>query len=213
MEEGRQRKIIFYGDSNTYGYDPADPYERRYPYEERWTTIVSENLKDHFQVIPEGMNGRMLPEILYEQSYLMRLIRLAGHDGILCTMLGTNDILLTVHPDASATVRKMEQYIPFLKKHLDSSQILIIAPPLIGSGGTWNPLPENYYRESKRMNDAFRTIAAREGVLFSDASEWGIDLAYDQVHFSAEGHRMFAVQVTTTILSLVSGRNKISRPG
>ena len=116
-----RRQIIFYGDSNTYGYDPADPYDRRYPYEERWTTIVSENLKDLFQVIPEGMNGRMLPEISYEQSYLKKLIHLAGRDGILCTMLGTNDILLTMHPDASSPVGKMEHYIPLRNNQSEGS--------------------------------------------------------------------------------------------
>ena len=196
MEEDRRRKIIFYGDSNTYGYDPADPYDQRYPYEERWTTIVSENLKDRFQVIPEGMNGRMLPETPFEQQYLIKLVSLAGSDGILCTMLGTNDILLTTQPDASVPVRKMEKYISFLKMHLDCSQILIIAPPLIGSGYSGDLLYGKYYRESKRMNDAFCTIASKQKVRFSDASEWEIDLSYDQVHFSARGHRTFARKMT-----------------
>ena len=61
MAADRRRQIIFYGDSNTYGYDPADPYLQMFPYDARWTTIVSKNLQDHFQVLAEGMNGRTLP--------------------------------------------------------------------------------------------------------------------------------------------------------
>ena len=38
------RQILFYGDSNTYGYDPADPYENRYPEEECWINILCEKL-------------------------------------------------------------------------------------------------------------------------------------------------------------------------
>ncbi len=68
MAADRLRQIIFYGDSNTYGYDPADPYRQMFPYDARWTTIVSKNLKDHFQVLAEGMNGRTLPVPPYEQS-------------------------------------------------------------------------------------------------------------------------------------------------
>lgn len=142
MAADRRRQIIFYGDSNTYGYDPADPYRQMFPYDARWTTIVSKNLKDHFQVLAEGMNGRTLPVPPYEQSYLIKLISLSEGDGIFSTMLGTNDILLTTHPDADIPIRKMEQYITFLKRHLDHSQILIIAPPLIGGGDIGDPLLE-----------------------------------------------------------------------
>ena len=196
MAADKRRKAIFYGDSNTYGYDPTDPYEQRFPYPTRWTTIVSDNLKNYYQVIPEGMNGRTIPKPFYDQPYLIKLISLAKGDGVLSTMLGTNDILMMTAPDASVPVRNMEQYIRFLKKHLDGSQILIIAPALIGSEDAEDPLFRAYFRESKKMNEAFRTIASEQGVLFADASEWGIDLACDQVHFSAEGHRTFAGKMT-----------------
>ena len=194
-----RRRVIFYGDSNTYGYDPADPYRQMFPYDARWTTIVSKNLKDHFQVLAEGMNGRMLPAPPYEQSYLIKLISLSEGDGILSTMLGTNDILLTTQPDADIPIRKMEKYITFLKKHLNRSQILIFAPPLIGDRSIGDPLLERYRKESRRMNDGFREIALQQGVMFADASEWEIDLGYDQVHFSAEGHRTFAGKMTELI--------------
>ena len=32
--------LICYGDSNTYGYDPHDTNEGRYPKEARWTGIL-----------------------------------------------------------------------------------------------------------------------------------------------------------------------------
>ena len=34
------RTIVFYGDSNTYGFDPADMTEGRFPEEQRWTTLL-----------------------------------------------------------------------------------------------------------------------------------------------------------------------------
>jgi hypothetical protein len=50
-----------------------------------------------------------------------------------------------------------------------------------------------------KMNDAFHAITKEQGVMFADSSLWGIELAYDQVHFSEEGHRVFAGKVTELI--------------
>ncbi len=187
------RKVIFYGDSNTYGYDPAaSMFGSRYSYELRWTSIVAEELNDRFEICPEGMNGRKLPDPSCDQTYLMELIRLAGKDGILCTMLGTNDLLQTMPPDASGPVRMMKQYLLFLKKHLDPSQIMVIAPPAIGPEEMRDPLFRRYHEESLKMNDGFRKLAAENGVMFADACGWGIGLSYDMIHFSEKGHRTFA---------------------
>ena len=62
MELDHRRRVIFYGDSNTYGYDPADLADMRYSWSQRWTSIAAERLKGQFEVIPEGMNGRKLPD-------------------------------------------------------------------------------------------------------------------------------------------------------
>ena len=73
MEE--KRKILFYGDSNTYGYDPADWIEYRYPVEKRWTYQLQEMCKDAWKVVPGGMNGRRLPDLVYDGRGLTFLSR------------------------------------------------------------------------------------------------------------------------------------------
>jgi len=55
------------------------------------------------------------------------------------------------------------------------------------------------------MNDAFRAITKEQGVMFADSSLWGIELAYDQVHFSEEGHRVFADKITELIIDACEG--------
>ena len=66
-----ERKLLIYGDSNTYGYDPADYYESRYPVEIGWTTILQELLGNGWRVLPEGMNGRTLPDLRYDRERLI----------------------------------------------------------------------------------------------------------------------------------------------
>ena len=57
------RKALFFGDSNTFGYDPAGYMGGRYPREKRWTTILQEKLKDSYELIVDGMNGRQIPDM------------------------------------------------------------------------------------------------------------------------------------------------------
>ena len=48
--------VLCYGDSNTYGYNPANGL--RYPENVRWTGILQELLGEGYRVIEEGCNGR-----------------------------------------------------------------------------------------------------------------------------------------------------------
>src|SRR5664279_2300710 len=48
--------IVAYGDSNTWGYDPAAG--ARFAPEQRWTGVMATALGAGFKVIEEGLNGR-----------------------------------------------------------------------------------------------------------------------------------------------------------
>ena len=53
-------KIVCFGDSNTYGFDPRLGSSGRYTKDERWTGILDAH--DGFSVVNEGMNGRCIPD-------------------------------------------------------------------------------------------------------------------------------------------------------
>ncbi|MFR5760773.1 MAG: GDSL-type esterase/lipase family protein [Oscillospiraceae bacterium] len=50
------KRILCYGDSNTWGNIPADG--RRYPADVRWTGVAAKLLGDGYSIIEEGLNGR-----------------------------------------------------------------------------------------------------------------------------------------------------------
>ena len=52
-------KVICYGDSNTYGYDPRSYLGDRYTPKNRWVDIVAD--KTGWQVENRGLNGRRIP--------------------------------------------------------------------------------------------------------------------------------------------------------
>ena len=196
MEE--VRKLVCYGDSNTYGYDPRDLMGMRYPTGTTWTELAQEALGDRWLVINQGMSGRRLPESEEEFRQIRGLMKnLNSHDRFVI-MLGTNDILSSLNPDAAVAIRRMEQLLSYLVDgNAPECRIIVIAPPLIGKG--LDPAGA-YFTESLKMNIAFLVLAEKHGLTALDAGSWGIQLSYDHVHFSQEGHRAFAERFSEAIV-------------
>lgn len=170
-------KILCIGDSNTFGYDPRSIIDDRYPEDVRWTG----RLKGH-DVINWGINGITIPR---DPSVYISLIQRKEPD-LVIVMLGTNDILEGA--DASQTTQRMCEFIDSIKTA--SKPVLVIAPPVLREG-EWVEGKE-MIKESESLGDLYREAAARKDCMFADAGKWGIDLSFDGVHFSPEGHALFA---------------------
>ena len=55
------KNVLCFGDSNTYGYDPAgmrDGTAVRYAQDVRWCGVAQRDLGEGWHVIEEGLNGR-----------------------------------------------------------------------------------------------------------------------------------------------------------
>ena len=66
-------KIICYGDSNTYGFDPRIGTPGRHDKNDRWTGIL-DNMPE-YEIINEGMNGRTIPDCDAAYNSLGSIIR------------------------------------------------------------------------------------------------------------------------------------------
>ena len=180
------RKLILFGDSNTYGYDPRGFLGGRYPEEVRWTTHVREALKDRYEIVEEGLNGRMLPELGY--GLFTTVIQGLSREDVFVMMLGTNDILLTNHPSVEATLQRLDNILNYVSKNCLATFILI-APPYISAP---NQEMQLYHDCSVKMNEGFMKLAKEHNIKAIDTSPWNIEMGYDGVHFSLEGHKGFA---------------------
>lgn len=207
------KKAFFYGDSNTYGYDPAGYFGGRYPRAVRWTSIIKDRLAGEWEIAADGMPGRVIPSGRRALEYFRGSLRAEMPVDLFAVMLGTNDILGTRHPDAERTAGEMEDLIAVVEE-LGISKIMLIAPPKIeftpssfemsyvcGSSST----ADLYVEEGKKLTEAYRKIAARRGLLFADASSWALDFAFDGVHLSENGHAVFAQEIERELRQITSG--------
>ena len=84
----------------------------------------------------------------------------------------------------------------FLNRCNIPSILLVGPPPMVR--GAWVP-DDGLVKESKAMARRYEALAAQRGIRFADAGEWDIDLAYDGVHFTEEGHVRFAEGLTSCL--------------
>ena len=177
-------KIICFGDSNTYGYDPRSYFGERYGSNERWVDILGELME--CEILNEGENGREIPRREDELAQFAQLLENEQPVNLMIIMLGTND-LLRGNP-ADAVVKCMERFLNRIDFPME--RILLIAPPIIKQG-EWVSL-ESYIHDFEELSAAYKALAARLRVHFVEAEKWNIETAFDGVHFTPEGHRIFA---------------------
>ena len=173
-------RILCFGDSNTYGYDPRGFFGDRYGAGNRWVDLL-EKQTGH-ECINAGANGREIPR----NPYALQLLDEHAPVDIFLVMLGTNELLQGA--SASEATARMEVVLNQLLPHC--KRILLVAPPPM-KRGAWVPTDERV-AESIHLAEEYHLLAEKLNIPFVDTREWNIDLTFDGVHFTEEGHRTFA---------------------
>ena len=173
-------RILCFGDSNTYGYDPRGFFGDRYGAGDRWVDLLGK--QTGHEVINAGANGREIPR----NPYTLRLLTEQQEADIFLVMLGTNDLLQGA--SAKEAAARMEAFLNHLLPHCKS--ILLVSPPPM-KRGAWVPTDE-LVAESIHLAEEYKLLAVKLNIPFVDTREWNIELAFDGVHFTEAGHHIFA---------------------
>lgn len=187
-------KIVCYGDSNTYGYDPRSYLGGRYPESVRWTGLLKAT---GWEIQNEGENGRSIPRLDEEIRAAAQTVRRAEARGM-TVMLGSNDLLQRPGLRAETLGQRMEQFLTALLDSVSPGfKVLLIAPPPMRPGAWVSD--KQLIRESCRIAGCYQEAADTLGIGFADAAAWDPELSFDGVHFSEAGHRSFALGAETAL--------------
>ena len=181
-------RIVCYGDSNTYGFDPRSFIGGRYPASSRWPDLVAETTGH--EVINEGMNGRMIPTREAELNWMHEMIEKDNPDFVI-VMLGINDLL------CGASVGEIVQRMDRCLDYMPDFPTLLIGPPPI-QRGEWVP-NDQLLHDASQLSDEYGELAARRGIRFAETKDWGVEVTFDGVHFTEEGHKAFARGICGTL--------------
>ena len=140
----QEKRILCYGDSNTWGYISGSDHQR-YGKEERWTKLLAKLLGNQFEVIEEGLNSRTLisndprpgKEGKNGAEYLIPCLDTHDPIDLVILILGTNELKNTYQKSAEEIGNLLEEY--FVKVILGRKsqladtypKLLIVTPPVV----------------------------------------------------------------------------------
>ena len=171
-------KVVCFGDSNTFGYDPHARCGE--PYAHPWPELLGQ--KTGWQVVNEGVNGREVPE---------EPVCIPENVDLYLVMLGTNDLLQLDTPEATAA--RMASFL----SGGDPKKLVLLAPPAMVPG-EWVQ-DDELIADSIRLAELYEELSLRMGIRFMNAGDWNVPIAYDGVHFTQEGQEIFAEGVYNTL--------------
>ena len=177
-------KIVCYGDSNTYGWDPRFFSENRY--KNPWPELLAD--ATGWIVKNCGEPGRVVPFREEQLEWFYNAVK-KNDPELLVIMLGTNDLFYSLDPTAEAIAGRMRTMVQYALRNKLSRKILLLSCPKVAAP------EESYLSVLEDLSLRYREIAETEQIDFADPFRWDIPMAYDGVHFTEEGHRIFAENI------------------
>ena len=222
--EGPVKRIMLYGDSNTWGYIPVESgTTTRYPVDVRWPGIVRAALGTGYEVIEEGLSARTtdipdptLPHIsgagLDGSAYLSPAIASHLPLDLVVIMLGTNDVkkMFDRSPLRIALgVGKLIDIVAQTKSGVGTSypapKVLVLCPPPLGKLAP-ESRAERFaggVEKTKAMPPYYEAIAKAAGAEFLDVGKLTTTDGVDGVHFTAAAHKAIGAGVAEKVKAIL----------
>ncbi len=202
------RRILCFGDSNTYGHAPDNT---RYEESVSWPGVLGRLLGDKFEVITEAQNGRT---VAFDDPYMpgcngMRDIGdcLDRHEplDLVIIMLGTND--LKKHFDATPDIigDNLKKMCELVQSKTDA-KILLASPMLLGDQIEFSPLHLEFGRQavdySFEIAPVTEKVAKEIGAEFIDMALVAVVSDVDCLHLVPEEHAKVAQAVHGKVMDI-----------
>jgi lysophospholipase L1-like esterase len=192
------KTVLCYGDSNTWGYDPAT--RTRYPSDVRWTGVLASRLGAEYHVVAEGLNGRTtrwddpIETGRNGLTYLRPCIESHQPLDVIVIMLGTNDLKsrfdLSASDIAQSAAALAEMAWRFTHAPDGShAKVLLVAPPAVSTLTELDQMFDEAHEKSRQFSRYYRLAASWYDLPFFDAGAVIVSSEKDGIHFDLEEHR------------------------
>lgn len=213
------KRILCYGDSNTWGHIPADG--NRYPADVRWTGIAAAELGSKYRMIEDGLNGRTTTFDDYYVDFrngkkgLGYSLSADAPLDLIVISLGTNDLKYTGAVGSSKGLDELLRIITSANAFCPMTgdavfpggvKILVISPIHIHHRIA-ELRPESSvadkYEESLKFARYFRAVAEKYHAYFLDASQYAQPSVKDCVHMEPDAHKALGIAIAKKIKEIL----------
>lgn len=200
------KKILCFGDSNTYGYIPNNG--ARYDKNTRWTGVLSLLSHGKFKIIEDGCNNRTAfaanPAGKIFTGYEILPELLTGDFDAVVLAIGINDTQFLYNLSSIEIASGVEKLINIVKVKSPQAKILLVAPSIL----TEDVLNGNFaclfdrtsIEKSRQLPLLYQKIAEKQNIEFLDLNSVAKTSSLDGLHYAPEQHLKIA-QAIFTILS------------
>jgi lysophospholipase L1-like esterase len=207
------RTVLCYGDSNTWGYDPAT--RARYPSHVRWTGVLAGRLGVEYRVIEEGLNGRTTrwDDPLEPGRNGLTTLRpcIDSHQplDLIVIMLGTNDLKRRFGLSASDIAQSAADLAVTAWRFAQApdgshAEVLLVAPPAVTTLTEFDQMFDGAREKSRQFSHYFRLAAGWHHLPFFDAGSVIVSSERDGIHFDAEAHGKLGEALAAEVRRLIA---------
>ncbi len=208
------KQVLCYGDSNTWGADPADD-TRRFEWPVRWPGVLQRELGDAYHVVEDGIGGRTTVHgdtlERYRSGIELLPPALEAHAplDLVVLMLGTNDISYPhlSAADAADGAGRLAHLVQRCELGPGGAApgVLLVCPPAVGPfENNWRPgLWAGADVKSRALPREFARVAAALGVPWLDAGGFVTTSPLDGWHLDVSQHELLGVAVATSVREIL----------
>ena len=217
------KRILCYGDSNTFGYIPGG-FGDRYAETIRWPGKLQELLGYSYRIIEEGCSGRTTDiDDPYEpwkngMSSLKACLNSQRPVDLCVILLGSNDlkdIFARGASDIAASAGRIAlETKTFLKEKQGYEPAILLVSPMhitedVLKGRFADSFSERAIEVSHHLAEEYQKQAEALHCLFLDASQYCKPSEKDGLHLSEDGHQALARAVYNVIRNFFEGEKHI----
>lgn len=191
--------IVAFGDSNTWGYDPASG--ARFAPDVRWTGVMAATLGPENRVIEEGLNGRTtvfadpIEPDRRGADYLPPCLRSHAPLDLLIIALGCNDLKARFHVSAAEIAQGVERLVIMAQAEGvgpggSPPRVLLVAPPPLAKLTGLADMFRDGSAKSRDLAPRYAEVAERRGVGYFDAGQFIHCSDLDGIHYEASQHAL-----------------------
>lgn len=197
------KRILCYGDSNTWG--SAAFSKGRLPSNEQWPNILQKELGDNFEVIQEGLPGRIAGELQARkpyyngQSFYKGILTSSAPLDFIIIALGTNDCQRRYRRNAKQIIDDIMWYNK-TTKNLKNQNLGKIPEVIFVAPANFRSVTGYFFANQKVRNEFVELMQKRiKNLVLAD----DIDISGDGVHFSKRGQLQMAQKILQEIKARV----------
>ncbi len=205
------KTILCYGDSNTWGYNPATG--TRYGRDKRWPGVLRNNLGSEYLVIEEGLCGRTtvwddpIEGFKSGEKYLIPCLETHKPVDLVVLFLGTNDLKGRFSLSAADIAQGAGTLVDIIQRSRTgpgqrSPEILLLAPPPVGKLYDFAQMFTGAEDKSKKLAEEYRLIAREYNCKYLNTAEVIRVSDFDGIHLELDEHRKLGEKVAGMIRNM-----------